>query len=199
MALYQHRFGGQTAAGEQYLFSWWSESGASLDTVQDAAEAWASAFWIGGYDAFVTPGVTLTSVTTGLIDQATGQQLQLAEGTTALSGVATGSALPGDVAIVVSLRTIQANRSGRGRFYLPQPAAVTLTADGRMLIATAEFIVAELLAAWTNYAGTGQPVVYSRTQRAINAVTTFNVGDLFDTQRSRENGLTEARSAANMP
>lgn len=130
---------------------------------------------------------------------ATGQQQELAEDGVTLVGTAAAPALPADVAIVASLRTNLANRRGRGRFYLPQPAASTLGPTGRMLPGLNSTVADALESAWTGFASVGSPVVYSRTNRTTQVITSFNVGDLFDTQRRRENSLVEARSSRAMP
>lgn len=198
MALYQHRFGGHCASGDIFVFSWWSDSAGDIASVQAAAVSWATTFWTG-YDTICTAGVGLDTVRTGLIDPATGQQQELAEDGVALVGVAAGNALPADCAIVASLRTNLANRRGRGRFYLPQPAAATLAADGRMAVGINGDVADALASAWSGFSGTGSPVVYSRVNRSTQVVTTFNVGDIYDTQRRRENSLVESRESRPMP
>lgn len=198
MPLFQHRFGGHCASGDIFVFSWWSDSAGDIESVQNAAVTWATTFW-GGYDSLTTPDVGMDTVRTGLIDMATGQQQELAEDGVSLVGVAVGNALPADCAIVCSLRSNLANRRGRGRFYLPQPAASTLAADGRMATGINSDVADALLSAWQGFAGTGSPVVYSRVNRTTQVVTTFNVGDIFDTQRRRENSLVESRQSRTMP
>lgn len=204
MPLFQHRFSGSCAAGDIYIFSWWSDREDEVTAANSAAAQWADDFWNGsdgtdGYGSLVTPDVTMTTVSTGEINEVNGQQLALAEVGVTLAGTATGSALPADAAIVVSLRTPLANRRGRGRFYLPQPAAATLTTTGRLATAAQGTIVSALGAAWTVYNAAGTPVVYSRTNRDTVPVSTFNVGDLYDTQRGRESALNEVRVVADMP
>lgn len=181
------------------MFSWWSDTSVSIDTSQSNAVAWAEALYAGasagtGWASMTTPGVGIDRVTTGEITMATGQQQALRETVTALVGTAAGDALPAEVALVVSLRTPLANRRGRGRFYLPQPAAVTLAADGT-LDATAQGQLADALAAaWAAANGAGEnPVVYSRTSRTTQAITSFDVGDVFDIQTRRQNSLTQQR------
>lgn len=204
MALYQHRFQGSCASGDAFGFSWWSDSTSNLATVQAAAVTWAATLWAGavagsGWEDQITSGVVLNRIATSLINVADGKQTQIAEDTVAQPGVAIGDALPADVALVVSLRTDLANRSGRGRFYLPQPAALTLTADGKYDTALATTLCDSLEAAWTGYTSAGSPVVYSRTMRAIQPVVSFDVGNLFDSQRRRENALSETRTVRQMP
>ena len=197
---YQLRFGGGLAGGDIWNFSWWCTSGQSIDTVHAAASTWAGAFWTGGYDAIVTPDVTLTTLSTLLINDADGKQQQRRDQAFALSGVNVSGNLPADVAICVSLRTDLANRRGRGRFYLPQPAINQLDgSNGRMTAACQGDVLDALSTAWGGFVSTGVPVVYSRAARNTNPIERYDVGDLFDTQRGRENAMLEARVSANMP
>lgn len=204
MPLYLHKFSGTCATGEDWSFSWWSNSTADTSNAQAAAVTWLNTFWAGpggtdGYASAVTADVVAQLVRTSLITESTGFQTAIAETTVNLPGTATGNALPADVAIVVSLRTALANRSGRGRFYLPQPAAVTSTPEGKLGATTQGRIVAALASAWGGYNDVGTPVVYSRTMRATQTIVSFNVGDLFDTQRRRENKVQQVRSTQTMP
>jgi hypothetical protein len=204
MALYQNRFIGTLPEGDTFTFSWWTDSTQDLATVQAGNVQWAQDLWAGassgaGLQDLLPSSCVLTTVRTGLITQATGQQQAVDEDTVNLPGVATGNSLPNDVALVVSLRTNLANRRGRGRFYLPSLVATTLTAAGRLDPTAQQNIVDSLANAWNGYTGVGDPVVYSRTQRTIEDVISFDVGDLFDTQRRRENKVSQSRISAPMP
>jgi len=167
--------------------------------------AWNAALWAGatagnGLEDHVTAEVGVDSVTTVTVDVLTGLQEFRLDTAQSIDGVAAGSALPADVALVVSLRSAVSNKFGRGRFYLPQPAASQVTTNGRVL---ADFITdlgASLEAAWTAYnTATDIPVVYSRAQRVTRPIATFNIGDLYDTQRGRESSQVEARTTTTMP
>lgn len=204
MALYQNRFIGTLPEGDTFTFSWWTDSTQDLATVQAGNVQWAQDLWAGAVDGegledLLPSSCVLTTVRTGLITQETGQQQAVDEDTVNLPGVATGNSLPNDVALVVSLRTNLANRRGRGRFYLPSLVATTLTAAGRLDPTAQQNIVDSLANAWNGYTGVGDPVVYSRTQRTIEDVISFDVGDLFDTQRRRENKVSQSRISAQMP
>jgi hypothetical protein len=204
MALYQNRFIGTLPEGDTFTFSWWTDSTQDLATVQAGNVQWAQDLWAGassgaGLQDLLPSSCVLTTVRTGLITQATGQQQAVDEDTVNLPGVATGNSLPNDVALVVSLRTNLANRRGRGRFYLPSLVATTLTAAGRLDPTAQQNIVDSLANAWNGYTGIGDPVVYSRTQRTIEDIVSFDVGDLFDTQRRRENKVSQSRISAPMP
>jgi hypothetical protein len=199
VTLYKHDFAGATTLATRWQFGWWSDSGASLSAVQAAAVAWANAFW-AGFDGFTMDTVTLVEVTTREIDPATGIQLALDADTVSLAGTQITLPLPTDCSIVCSLRTNLANRRGRGRMYLPQMhSGTTLSVTGR-LAATAQTAIADALAtAWSGYSGTGSPVVYSRVNRSFTPVTEFDIGDLFDTQRGRQDRVAEDRDIRTMP
>ena len=205
MPLYQHRFIGNLASGDTFSFSWWSDNSLTIDSSHGNAITWAETLWNGqdtlpGYATLCSADVSIQRITTGEISPLTGQQQTLRESNVNIPGSAEANALPADVAIVVSLRSPVANRTGRGRFYLPQPTTTALTAVGRLDETAQDTIVNALLAAWTQANAAGEnPVIYSRTQRATREINSFNVGDLFDTQRRRENALTENRVSAPMP
>lgn len=205
MPLYQHRFAGQLVAGDQFVISWWSDTSVTIDTSHGNAVTWCEDAWAGpgpgdGIASYLPVGTIVNRITTGLITTATGQQQSLRESNVVIPGAAAAAALPGEVALVVSLRTPLANRSGRGRFYLPAPAVNAASGDGRVLNAAQTDIVAALEAAWATANAAGEnPVVYSRTLRSVQSITSFNVGDLFDVQTRRQNSLTESRISAAMP
>lgn len=205
MPLYQHRFQGHCAAGDIFVFSWWSETSVSIDTSQSNAVTWVTNLWNGssgsnGYETLTSTSVGVDRVTTGEITLATGQQQALRETDVSIAGTATGAALPADIALVVSLRSALANRTGRGRFYLPQPSVNALAANGLLASTAQDAVVAALTFAWTaaNAAGE-QPVIYSRKSRATRDITSFNVGNVFDIQSRRQNSLTQQRDSAPMP
>lgn len=205
MTLYQHRFGGHLSAGDVFLFSWWANSTRTLTAAQAAAVTWATTLWNGataghGYRDHVVTTTGMDSVTTVSVDPSTGVQTGRTDTAVAMPGVVAGSAMPGDVALCVSLRTATPTRSGRGRFFLPQPAATQTTAVGRVLALLITDTIASLSGAWSGYLTASDiPVVYSRTGRLTRTITSYDIGDLFDTQRRRENKVVEARTSHTMP
>lgn len=205
MALYQHRFLGHTAAGENWMFTWWADSARSTGDAHDAAEAWVTTLFAGatagnGLEDHTPTTVGLDSVTTVQITAATGVQVTRVDSALSLDGVSASNTLPSDVATVVSLRTATPTRSGRGRFYLPPGVVADVTSTGRMLADRVTDLMTSLEAAWTGYnSASDRPVIYSRTQRLTRNITSFDIGDLFDTQRGREGNLVEARTSDMMP
>lgn len=205
MPLYQHRFRGTTAVGDIFVFSWWADDSRATGAANTAAAAWVTTLMQGvsagnGLQDHLNTAVSIDMASTGLIDPATGLQSELVETPTTLPGLAAANPLPSDVALVVSLRTALANRRGRGRFYLPQLVVTDVTAEARVSADAVTDITSSLSLAWTGYnSATARPVVYSRTGRSTQDITSFDIGNLFDTQRRRENSAVEARQAAPMP
>lgn len=125
-----------------------------------------------------------------------------------ITAVLTGSAaamLPPQVAVAVTLRTDAARGlASLGRVYLPPFAAGTLDAGGRLNTAacdrTAE-LFAGLVTNLSNWPAVDAPVDYGKVcvmskvrTAATRRVNRVDVGDLFDTMRSRRKSLREHRS-----
>lgn len=205
MALYQHRFSGHTAALESWMFTWWADSSRSAGNAHAAAVTWVNVLFDGatagnGLEDHLATTVGLDAVTTIEINPATGTQISRIDGAVSRPGVSVSNTLPGDVCLVASLRTATPTISGRGRFYLPPLTVADVDTTGRVAADLVTDLVAALGAAWTGYnSASDRPVVYSRTQRVTRNITSFNVGDLFDTQRGREDRLVETRTGASMP
>lgn len=192
MALYRHLCSG-TSPGEVWTFSLWVNSQSSLQQAHSTWDIATGALWTGALDALIAPQIVNTSLTTAEVDVATGRQSTKLDSAVNRPGVAAGQMLPFQCATAVSLRTIFATRSGRGRFFLP-PLAVSVIAAGRLSVASQTAVADAVEAMMTTLvAGGSTPVVYSRVAKAAVTVTSFDVGDVIDTQRRRRNKLVEDR------
>lgn len=198
MSFFNCRFAGALPGGDVHQFGWWAESEDSITSILTAAEAWIDALWSNVLASVYTSNTTINRVTVGRYETIGDPQQEAAEQSKTLAGTVdplTNPPLPGDVAMVVSLRTSLANRRGRGRFYLPPPAVTQVTDVGR-INGTLRDDVASEIATQTgtfNTAVAGNMVVVSRVNAAAVPVTEISVGDLWDTQRRRENALVESR------
>lgn len=115
-------------------------------------------------------------------------------------GGTTTSLLPPQNAVVVSTRTQQVGRKGRGRMFQPGPTINILTAQAnptigstpRANIATAAVALLDDLT-WAAGIGTAQtePIVTGAPWVDYATITQVRVGSVVDTQRRRRNGLTE--------
>jgi hypothetical protein len=205
VTLYYHRFQGHCAAGDQFNYGWFANSIRTLTAAQAAAVAWNATLWNGvsagnGLKDHVNSSVAMENVTTVTVDPLTGKQLARTDTAQAIVGTAAFTAMPADVALCVSLRTDLPQRAGRGRFYLPQPSTAESTTVGRVQSDFVLDLMAALTLAWTNYnTASDRPVIFHRKLHTTTNLTSFNIGDLFDTQRRRENKVTESRTTASMP
>lgn len=107
--------------------------------------------------------------------------------------------LPTEVAVVASLRTASAGRSGRGRMYLPPPSVDQVSTSGRLPAATGAGLaaaLADLMQPISEGTTEWNAVVQSKTQQALRAITAVAVGDIFDAQRRRRDALIESYSVS---
>lgn len=203
MATFRLRVSGTWNGGETWTFGLHGSSAASVATVADALQQAASEMWsgsgtpTGALNTLYSDDVIMTTMTAAELDFATGRQLTRADRNVSAPGVATADSLPPQCAVVISLRTELAQAGGRGRWYFPSPA-LTASAGGRIAPA-AQAIYRDastrFIASLKGSAIT--PVVYRRPRPTFPAqqltVTSSNVGNVFDTQRSRRQQLTESR------
>lgn len=112
----------------------------------------------------------------------------------AVANTGTTTNLPPDCAFVVSLRTATSGARGRGRFYLPAPLANNATDDGLVLESFIDSVEAYITAVLTAWEAAGYtPVVYSRTYKSFAPVIQLEFGNVWDTQRRRDNAIRETR------
>lgn len=206
MALYLHRFSGRCAAGDQFNYSWRVDSIRTIDAAHSAAVVWNQTLWNGatagnGYKDHCTADVAMNLVETSEFELLNGHLLRKRSTGQLIAGVAGGNALPADCCVVVSLRSELPRRSGRGRFYLPQPSAGSVTLDGRVAADLINDTLAALTAAWGAYnTGVDRPSIYSKSPVPImRPIVSFNIPDSFGTQRRRENKVGDVRTTATMP
>lgn len=194
MALYRHTISG-TFPGEQWSYGFHSEGNLSVVAAQSGLITGLTNLYGGAYAATLCVDVVARLARTVELDPVTGRQLTGAENVVAHPGTSTATCLPFQCAPVVSLRTAQLNRSGRGRFYAPSLAVDQVDA-GRMTTAAQTALAdgfADLLAGITD-AG-NRIVIYHRGSGTFDTVTTLDVGDVIDTQRRRRNKLVEERTS----
>lgn len=101
---------------------------------------------------------------------------------------------PLQTAMVMTLRTATATRSGRGRIYLPCDAAA-ISGTTALFTSTVVNDIVDKLAAFLTSTNTGttSPVVVSQTQTQSRLIVSVDADYVPDTQRRRRNKLTSAR------
>lgn len=194
MPLYRNRFQGHCAAGDIFVFTMWMTTGPSdLAATHQAAQDWLNTLW-AAYGPLTTADVGVDNVSTSEVDPQTGRQSVQAETAVTKAGSSASNAMPADVAIVVSERSSTANRSGRGRFYLPQPSVDVVTSTGLLSSSTMTTIADAAGTAYSDAIIAGfQPVIYSPTYKVSRPIISIDVGNHADTQRRRENAVPVTR------
>lgn len=164
------------------------------DSDVDATTQLLADWWTTGLDG----EVSLRSLTSSLctLDTITGQKLQptpaaaVRSRSVATAGTVTGTMLPSQVAVVLSLRTALSGRRYRGRMYIPGISAGSITTSGLLVSATrqayADCADGMRRAAENLYSSDGELCVYSRVADHKEKVTQIRVGDKLDTQRRRK-------------
>lgn len=113
-------------------------------------------------------------------------------------GTVSSNVHPFQIAGVLTLRTANATRSGRGRIYLPTHAIPIFTTG--QLSGSQLNTCADTLAAWMSTFAESSPlitpVVVSQTHGTKSAITSVENDLILDTQRRRRSKLTSARHAA---
>lgn len=205
MTLYRQSFVGSLPAGDQFSFSWWSNNSLSVGASNANANTWLNNLMNGtggapGIKGHMSTGVVFSEVKTAQVDPTTHKNVVQAVLSNTIAGTGATASCPQDISVVASLRTLNASRSGRGRFYLPCPLAAALALDGTLSTATRDDYVNSLLQAWTVAVGAGEvPIVFSRKTTGEIIINQFGVGTVLDVQRRRVNKVSTVRNMVTMP
>src|SRR5213592_3612709 len=170
--------GGETAAST--LASW--------DT------AWAL-FWNGTGASDDFKSLAKTTVTTLELSStevgADGKNITQAVMTVALAGTATDDCMPQETCPVISLRTANASKAGRGRLYLPPLTEASNAGSGVMVTASQTKLADAAQNLIQSLNGAAMAVgVYHRFSNTFDQVTACDVANLFRVQRRRQKAVT---------
>jgi hypothetical protein len=114
--------------------------------------------------------------------------------TVALAGTATDDSMPGSTCPVLSLRTANASKRGRGRCYFPCVTEASNAGNGRIESASATQIATAGQAMIQSLNGASyEVVVWHQDLLAGDPVIAIDVADLFRQQRRRQNRDTVTR------
>lgn len=166
---------------------------ATVQTAWDAGVVawWNSAAWLALMPSTTTLTYTYTSTMSGTYRQTTKTQ-----STHAIAGGASGAALPYQVALVATLNTAFADKSGHGRWYLPGPAVTAMATTGYLYSATAMTDVAAALTAMgTAIGSTFTFQLLDRAKLTVRPVTGATVSNKPAIQRRRGDKVIPTRTA----
>lgn len=113
-----------------------------------------------------------------------------------LTGASINYALPPECSIVVSLRTTLPGPRRRGRMYFPPLGTDSVTVNGQ-LGGTHQTSLADCMQDYFNAFNSNSTIaatafVASDAAQALTAITSIQVGNVYDAQRRRRNALQEA-------
>jgi hypothetical protein len=198
MPFYRCSFGGTLAAGDvfQYGFHWQQTSADSAATVRALMDTFLTNQLSATFLSEFSPNTTWTFVKVQRIVGTTGLVDDVSESSRSTPGTSVNSSLPPQISVVVSTRTANQTRHGRGRFYLPPPRAGSNLQPNGTLNSTpgvANLITSTASAMNTLNTNPGQVVVAHFNGTAMEGfdVTSIKIGTVFDTQRRRRNKVPE--------
>jgi len=182
---------GQTTS-DPWEFTQHVYSDSSHGVVHTAARDWVDRWWLGpiegaGYRDMVVNFIQLVAVETLVVDIGTGLQSTRIRTDYASAGAsAATSSLPMHIAVCVTVNTAIANRSGRGRYFLPPPALEHVTLGGRFFLSSLDQIASLIESAYLAWSGVGVPVLYRKTSRSIEPIVSFSIDNELEVMRSRK-------------
>jgi len=194
MTVMLHRFSGTLPAGDTFSFGWHSLTANSVDVSLLNATSWIENLWNGGgpptgIKTLYAVGVKVTKVRTYQLDAAAPFHAVAVRETDeggALAGTAVDDSLPQDLSMLVTLRTNDVTRKGRGRFYLPAPTKVSSSATGEITAASQAVILNAGAFAWGVSALSGEhPVVFNKLTGGTILIQRYGVGQTFNIQTRR--------------
>jgi len=192
---------GQLPAGDIWVTGFQVDANPGEDAASTLA-SWTTAwdlFWNGTGSSDDFKSLAKTTVTTiELTSTEIGpdnKNVTQAIGTVALAGTATDDSMPQETCPVISLRTANASKAGRGRCYLPPlteasnaGSGVMVTGSQTQLADAAQNMIQSLNGANMSV------VVFHRTTQTFDAVTACDVANLFRVQRRRQKSVITART-----
>lgn len=140
------------------------------------------------------------------LDPATGRAASVVQSTFNASAAGNaGTTMPTEVALAVTLETGAPGRSNRGRIFLGGFGVGAVDPLTGRLKPTEHFAFAQAFGAFLAFSrdqtadvDAYRPVVYSRVKATARPITRVTIGNVFDVQRRRRNGLIEVRQGVDV-
>lgn len=203
MTIYRHEARGLSVNGEIFVYGVHTNKVGGV--LADAHAAWIAnngKMW-GGTAApadsikqLYNPGYTVVQAVTTEMHPVTSKNVAQLVTQTGLAGTGAGESFPPQVAICVSLRTDLPTRAGRGRFFLPATIISTII-NGRLTAVAQDQMTKAVGLMLTGMKASGYPVVVlHRSTMTSDNVTRYDIGNVFDTMRTRRDKLVEVRQVA---
>ena len=205
MTFYRVSQRGDLPLGDTFVTNFHYESSQTLGSVHALVEQAVQTFWTT-LKAHLPTVTVLRDIITTELNPANGKNVSAQETSPNIAGTGALTASPQNACILVSLRTANASKSGRGRQYYPAPVTGSLNDDGSLNNAAALAIDAAYGAMATTINGSGNLIVLhggftgrvngvpQYTQLSSSVVTSTQVSEILATQRRRTNKVTPRRT-----
>jgi hypothetical protein len=174
-----------------------------VTAVHTAADSGIQAFWNNTYKALCALGTTLDAIVTTELDPGTGKNVTDQVSFHTIAGTDVGKPVPQQCCVLISYRTANASKKGRGRQYLPAITDTNVTNAGGISGSEANAIDTAWSAFLTSMQTTGTPVilhggyhkdkvtgVVTYVPLSSDAITGIATRQEFATQRRRTNAQT---------
>lgn len=174
---------------------------ASGGSTSGALTSWTTAwelFWNGtgasdDYKSLAKTTLTTTQLTATQVDSS-GHNIDQAIATVALAGTATDDSMPGETSPVLSLRTANASKAGRGRRFLPCLTEASNAGNGEIVSGSQTQLATAGQAMVQSLNGDSYEVnVWHRVSDSGDPVIAVDVANLFRVQRRRQNRVPVTR------
>jgi hypothetical protein len=158
MTFFRGSFQGSLPQGDAFVSNLHILSSGTLAAVHATFSGAATTFW-NALRVYLPPSISLDNIVTTELNPATGKNVSALVLASGLLGSGTAPAVPQQTCILVSLRTSNASKSGRGRQYFPSPVVGILDPLGTISVVAATAIDTAYTAMMTTINGSGQLVV----------------------------------------
>lgn len=185
---------GQSTEDANFQMDWAWKGDSKLTQQNQIGIANAAVAWVNSLKALFTTNMRMTAVK--LVAQEAGGRTISGGNMFYLKSPVAGTAAatsqqPAQLAVVCSLRTGARGPGGRGRMYLPLLGAAAN--GGGVPSATRTTVLAQTAAFVEAVRGIGPlAAVVNTAKQQYSALAYLEVGDLYDTQRRRVNGVRES-------
>lgn len=196
---------GSLPLGDAFVTNFHISSSQTLASVHALAAQAVTTYW-GVLKTYLPGQTVLQDIITTELNPANGKNVADLVTSPAIAGTGVAPAAPQNTCILVTLRTSNASKSGRGRQYYPAPVAGDLTPAGGLVAAAAVAIDAAYGAMATSINTNGSFIVLhggftgrvngvpQYVPLTSDAVTSTQVSEVLATQRRRTNKVTPTRT-----
>lgn len=206
MTFFRGSFQGSLPQGDQFVSNLHILSSQPLSSVNATFVGAAETFW-NALKVYLSPTTVLDNLVTTELDPATGKNAFATVKAEGIVGTGVAPSVPQQTCILVSLRTPNASKAGRGRQYFPAPVIGVLDPTGTISSAAAVAIDAAYTAMMTTINGASSLIIQHGgfTGRDANGkpqykpltsdpVTTVQVYRVLATQRRRTNKVVRGHT-----